>query len=71
MFYYYSYVSASARVKHVALGIVSRDSVVDGDWLRATNLCHRYDMIIRSYGSREKFAGGLLVQSVHLREKTS
>ena len=28
--------------------MVSRDSIVDGDWLRATNWCHGYDRIIRT-----------------------
>jgi len=43
MFYYFSFVSASAHVKKtcftycVGWGIVSRDSIVDSDFLRASN----------------------------------
>jgi len=42
---------------------VSRDSIVDGDWLRATDWCKRYlydTIIIRSYGRREKLWVGFL-----------
>ena len=52
MFYYLSFVSAPAHVKQAVLltafhEAVSRDSIVDGDWLRATDWSrpkrYRYD----------------------------
>ena len=53
----------------VRWGIVSRDSTVDGNWLRASDWCYRYDAIIRSYATGENFLGGLLVRSVHPGKK--
>ena len=41
-------------------GIVSRDSIDDSDWLRATDWCKSYPydtIMIRSYGRREKDCG--------------
>jgi len=49
---------------------VSRDSIVDGDWLRASYCCQRYSAIIRSYATGKKFLGGLLVRSVQLKGKS-
>ena len=34
--------------------MVSRDSIVDDDWLRASGSCHRYDAMIRSCANGEK-----------------
>ena len=51
---------------------MSRDSIVDDDWLRETDWCKRYPsntLIIRSYGSRENFGGALLVRNVQPRGK--
>jgi len=48
---------------------VSRESIVDGDWVRASDLCHRYNAIISSYATGENFLSGLLVRSVQPRRK--
>ena len=50
--------------------MVSRDSIVDGVWLRTSDCCHRYNAIIRSYATGEKCLGGLLVRSVQPRGKS-
>jgi len=52
---------------------VSHDSIVDSDWLPATDWCHHYVVLyytILSYGRRKKFGGGIHVWSVHPRGKT-
>jgi len=43
MFYYFSFVTYCIR-----WCIVSRDSIVDADWLRVTDWCHHYNMIQKS-----------------------
>ena len=48
----------------VRRGLVSRDSIVDGDWLLATELCQRYLLCCQPASSVAENLGKFLVRSV-------